>query len=117
MERDNQASEVWYYPPAREERGDRNRRDRMLSFCGTILSFSIPVILLIGVIWNPAGVEGDAMMALLVVLASIRLGIALARMRTFRRRDRISGTGYPTSKFSQSSAWARRNIRGTFEVE
>jgi hypothetical protein len=89
----------------------------MLSFCGTILSFSIPVILLIGVIWNPAGVEGDAMMALLAILASIRLGIALARMRTFRRRDRVSGTGYPTSRFSQSSAWARRNIRGTFEVE
>lgn len=80
MERGNQAPEVWNYTPVREKRGDRRRRDRMLSFWGTVLSLCIPPILLIGVIRNPAGVAGGALMALLVVVALARLGIALAKI-------------------------------------
>jgi len=84
----SQAVRVPYRTPALEHRGDKRRRDQLLSFWGTVLSLCIPPILLIGVIRNPTGAEGDALMALLAVLALARLGIALARMRTMHHRDR-----------------------------
>jgi amino acid transporter len=99
---DSQARGVMHGTPALEIRGDGPRRDMMLSFCGTILSFCIPPVLLIGVIWNPAGIEGDALMALLAVLAVARLGIALAKMRTIYHRDRPQR---PVSEPQPAAAW------------
>jgi hypothetical protein len=54
---------------------------------GTVLSFCIPIVLLIGVIWNPAGAKGDAVMASLAALVLARLGIALVKRGAIGRRE------------------------------
>lgn len=74
----------------------------MLSLWGTFLSFCIPPILLIGLIRNPAGLEGDILMALLAVLAMVRMGIALAKMRIMHRRDRRQMHGL---SLERQTAW------------
>ncbi len=68
MNRDGLASEMWDYAPLREQRGNLRRRDRMLSFWGTVLSLCIPPILIIGVLRNPTGIEERALISLLAVL-------------------------------------------------
>ncbi len=60
--------------------GELERRHyRRLSIWGTFLSFCIPSILLVGVIWNPAGAKGNALMLLLAVTVVARIIIAIAK--------------------------------------
>lgn len=67
--------------PSLRRTGDRRRRSQALSFWGSVFSFCIPIVLLVGAIWNPAGVEGSALMAFLAVLVALRLGIGVAKRR------------------------------------
>ncbi len=71
-----------------QKTGDRRRRGRVLSFWGTVLSFCIPIVLLIGAIWNPSGIRGDVVMASLAVLVLARLGVALVKRGAIDHRDR-----------------------------
>jgi hypothetical protein len=75
------------HAPSLERRADRRRHDQIVSLWGTALSFSIPIVLLIGVIWNPAGAKGDAVMASLAALVLARLGIALVKRGAIGRRE------------------------------
>jgi hypothetical protein len=76
------------HAPSLQRAGDRRRRNQVLSFWGAVLSFCIPIVLLIGVIWNPSGIKGDVVMASLAVLVLARLGIALVKRGAIDRRDR-----------------------------
>jgi hypothetical protein len=60
----------------------------VLSFWGAVLSFCIPIVLLIGAIWNPSGIKGDVVMASVAVLVLARLGIALVKRGAIDHRDR-----------------------------
>jgi hypothetical protein len=74
--------------PSLQRKGDMRRRGQMLSFWGTVLSFCIPIVLLIGAIWNPSGIKGDVVMASLAVLVLARLGVALVKRGAIDHRDR-----------------------------
>ncbi len=76
------------YARSLQRTGDRRRRSQILSFWGTVLSSCIPLVLLIGAIWNPSGIKGDVVMASLAVLVLTRLGIALVKRGAIDQRDR-----------------------------
>ena len=79
--------------PSLQRAGDRRRRDQVLAFWSVVLTFCIPTVLLLGVIWNPSGVRGDAVMASLALLVLSRLGIALVRRGAIDHRDRQRQAG------------------------
>lgn len=81
------------YAPSLQRTGDRRRRSQMLSFWGAVLTSCIPIVLLIGVVWNPSGIKGDAVMASLAVLVLSRLGVALVRRGAIDHRDRQRQAG------------------------
>ena len=76
------------HAPSLQRVGDRRRRSQVLSFWGAVLSFCIPIVLLIGAIWNPSGIKGDVVMAFVAVLVLARLGIALVKRGAIDHRDR-----------------------------
>lgn len=88
--------------PSLRRTGDRRRRSLVLSFWGAVLSFCIPIVLLIGAIWNPSGIEGDVVMASLAALVLARLGIALVKRGAIGRQEQP----WPTDTRSEhAAAW------------
>ena len=83
-----QGRRVQRYAPSLQRAGDRRRRSQVLSFWGAVLTLCIPIVLLIGAIWNPSGIKGDVVMASVAVLVLARLGIALVKRGAIDHRDR-----------------------------
>ncbi len=71
------------FRPGPAEFADEGQRRKYQRLCiaGTFLSYCIPSIMLTGVLWDPAGTEGNLLMLLLAVTITARIAVAIAKER------------------------------------
>ncbi len=69
------------FRPGPAEFADEGQRQKYQRLCiaGTFLSYCIPSIMLTGVLWDPAGAEGNLLMLLLAITITARIAIAIAK--------------------------------------